>query len=281
MDHEQPEKVCLSRRELLAGAGKLTAMGGLVVASAGGLGFLAGCGDSAGTTSTAAEKQGAKLPWPYAKLNTGDIKQMQELAHGNWFVGFCAYATFSGIISRLREKVGEPYTSFPMEVITYAHGGTAGWGGTCGTLIGAGLASSLAAGPKDGEAILNEVIKWYSETELPIYMPDKPKAVIKTVSRSDSSLCHVSVDKWMKKEGVGFLSAQQMERCGRLSADVAAKTVEYLNQWYDKSFVAANKSPVANNGIPSQYNCMECHGSEVPPVPTPGGGESLLTPAAE
>lgn len=279
MKDEQLESRCLSRRELLAKAGKLTAMGGLVMASAGGLGMQAGCADGGSTTTNAAGKQGAKIPWPYANLNASDIKQMQETAHDEWFVGFCAFATFSGIISRLREKVGEPYASFPMEVITFAHGGTAGWGGTCGTLIGAGLAAALAAGPKDGEAILNEVMKWYSETELPIYMPDKPKAVINTVSRSDSPLCHVSVDKWMKKEGVGFLSPQQMERCARLSADVAAKTAEYLNSWSDEAFVALNKSPVANNSVPSQYNCRECHGTNIPPVPKPGGGESLLQAA--
>lgn len=276
MSDVQRESQSISRRELLAGAGRVTAIGGLIVASGGSLGMLAGCGDDAGTSSSTAAKQGASLPWPYVKLTAADIKQMQETAHENWFTGFCAFATFSSIILRLRDKVGEPYTSFPMEAITFAHGGTAGWGGTCGTLIGAGFAASLAAGPKDGEAILNEVMQWYSDTELPIYMPDQPKAEIKTVSRSDSSLCHVSVDKWMKKEGVGFLSAQQMERCGRLSADVAAKTVEHLNSWSDKLFVAAHKNPVANNGVPSQYNCTECHGADIPPVPTPGGGESLL-----
>lgn len=275
MEKEQGNGI--SRRELLTGAGKITAVGGLALVAGGGLGLLAGCGNSTTTgTSTGAGADGATLPYPYVKLTSADIKQISETAHENWFSGFCAFVTFSGIITLLRQKVGEPYTSFPMEVITYAHGGTAGWGGTCGTLIGAGLASSLVAGPKVGEEILNEVMKWYTETELPIYMPDQPKAQLKTVSRSDSPLCHVSVGKWMTKEGVGFLSAEQMERCARLSADVATMTVEYLNKEIDKSFAAANKAPVAVNGMPSQNNCTECHGTAVPTVPKPGGGESLL-----
>ena len=276
MDPEKEEKSALSRRELLVGAGKITAAGSLVVMAGGSLGLLAGCGDTSTTTTATSKVQSATLPWPYVKLETTDIKKIQETAHDNWFVGFCAFATLSGIVNLLREKVGEPYNSFPVEAITFAHGGTAGWGGTCGTLIGAGMAASLAAGPKVGEEILNDVMSWYSETELPIYKPNKPKAEIKSVSKSDSPLCHLSVGKWMKKEGVGFLSPQQMERCARLSADVATKTVEYLNAKADGKFASANKEPFAVNGLPSQNNCTECHGTNTPPVPTPGGGESLI-----
>jgi hypothetical protein len=224
---------------------------------------------------TEAEKS-AQLPWRYVKLGPQDIKKAQETAHENWFEGFCTYAVLSGIVSVLREKVGEPYTSFPVEAFIFAHGGTAGWGGTCGTLIGAGIAASLAAGAKTGEAIVNQVMKYYSETELPIYKPDNPKADIKAVSRSDSPVCHISVGKWMKKEGVGFLSPQQMERCGRLSADVAAQTIELLNANADGKFDPGEKAPVFVKGMPTQNNCVECHGSNVPTVPKPGGGESLL-----
>lgn len=276
MKQENKKAAALSRRELLLGAGKITVAGGITIVAGGGLGLIAGCGDSSTTTATTAKTQNAALPWPYVKLETVDVKKVQETAHDAWFKGFCAFATLSGILTLLREKVGDPYSSFPMEAITYAHGGTAGWGGTCGTLIGAGMAASLAAGPKVGEEILNDVMKWYTDTELPIYKPDNPKAEIKSVNRSDSPLCHLSVGKWMKKEGVGFLSPQQMERCARLSSDVAAKTVEYLNAKADSKFSAANKEPVAANGLPSQNNCAECHGTNIPPVTTPGGGESLI-----
>ena len=270
----------ITRRSLLAGAGKLAVIGSGIVAVSGGLNLF--------SKAEAAKKKvkASELPWPYKKLTDKDIKKVAEIAHDNWFKGFCTYAVLSGIVIVLREKVGEPYTSFPMESVIFAHGGTAGWGGTCGTLIGSGIVASIASGHKTGEAIANEVMEFYSETALPIYMPDHPKAELKAKNTSHSPVCHLSVGKWMKAEGiaegkgpegVGFLSAQQMERCGRLSADVAIKTVEFLNAWADGKFTPAHKEPVMTNHIPSQNNCDECHGQDIPKPGPFGTGMSLLS----
>lgn len=267
----------ISRRQLLVSGGRIAAVGGMAAASAGSLGFLAGCGSETSETKTeTVSGMTAELPWPYEKFDAAEIKQAQETAHDNWFTGFCTYAVLSGIVSVLQEKVGEPYDSLPIQAFNFAHGGTAGWGGTCGTLIGAGIAASLVAGPASGEEITNEVIRFYAGTELPIYMPDNPKAELKTVSKSDSPICHLSVGKWMKKEGVGFLSAEQMERCGRLSADVAGKTIELMNSYADGDFKVTEKAPAFTKGMPVQENCAECHGDAVPTIPTPGGGEDLI-----
>lgn len=272
----EPSKA-ISRRHFLVSGGKLATAGGVAVAAGGGFGFLAGCGS--GTTETVTKTTSemmAELPWSYEKFTAADIKKAQETAHDNWFEGFCTYAVLSGIISVLREKVGGPYNQFPIHAFTFAHGGTAGWGATCGTLIGAGIAASLVTGPKTGEEITNEVIRFYGNAELPIYKPDKPKAEIKTVSKSETPLCHISVGKWMTKEGVGFLSPQQMERCARLSADVAGKTIEFMNSNADKKFAVTEKAPAFVMGMPAQTNCTACHGDAVPKIPTPGGGESLI-----
>jgi len=247
------EDKAISRRELVVGAGKL-------MAGAASIAVLL----NPSVRAEAAKKKTSELPWPYKKLNEKEIKKAAEIAHENWFKGFCCYATLSGIIEVLREKIGEPYTSFPLEAIIFAHGGTSGWGATCGTLIGSGIASSLVTGPKTGEAINNEVINYYAYTALPVYIPDHPRVDIRTKSTSNSPVCHISVGKWMKGEGVGFLSPQQMERCSRLSADMAMKTIEFLNAWADGKFVATNKAPVFTNELPSQNNCTDCHGSEVP-----------------
>ena len=267
----------MSRRQLLVNGGKFATMGGVAVASVGGLGFLAGCDNGGtGTKTETVAAMSAELPWPYEKFTASDIKKTQEIAHDNWFEGFCTYAVLSGIISVMKEKVGGPYEQFPVTAFNFAHGGTAGWGATCGTLIGAGIAASLVTGPKIGEEITNEVIRYYSNTELPIYVPDDPKAEITAVSKSDTPVCHISVNKWMAKEGVGFLSAEQMERCGRLSADVAKKTIELMNSYTDGTFTVSEKAPAFSMGDPAQTNCSECHGDNVPPIPTPGGGESLI-----
>jgi hypothetical protein len=243
----------LSRRGLIKGA---AGAAGIAALTMGALGFL--------SKAEAAKKSPGILPWPYKKFTPAEIKQVGEIAHDNWFKGFCSYATLSGIVEVLRKKVGEPYTSFPMELTTFAHGGTSGWGGTCGTLIGAGVASTLAAGPKIGEAINNEVINFYANTALPIYVPNHPKAEIKSQNVSNSPLCHLSVGKWMKKEGVGFLSPQQMERCARMASDMAMKTAELLNLWADGKFEPATTAPSIANEIPSQNNCTECHGTDIP-----------------
>jgi len=255
----------ISRRNLIKGA----AVVGAAALTAGGLGLVAKAG--------AAKTSSASLPWPYKKFTAAEIKEAGNIAHDNWFKGFCSYATLSGMIVILRKKVGEPYTSFPLELLTFGHGGTAGWGGTCGTLIGSGVAASLVAGPKVGEEIVNEVIAYYATTSLPIFVPDRPKAQIKSQNTSDSPLCHLSVGKWMKKEGVGFLSPQQMERCARLSADMSMKTIELLNLWADGKFKPMTKAPFMANQIPSQNDCTECHGSSVPQTSGPfGTGLNLL-----
>ncbi len=246
----------LSRRGFLKNTGLVAATAGITLAASGALNF--------GATAAAARESSSTLPWPYKKFSPEEIKKVGEIAHDNWFKGFCSYAALSGIVEILRKKVGEPYISFPMEVTQFAHGGTAGWGATCGTLIGSGVAATLCAGPHVGEQIANEVNNFYATSALPLFVPSDPKAVITAHSISNSPVCHLSVGKWMKKQGVGFLSPEQMERCGRVAADMAMKTVELLNLWADGKFEPTIKSPVMANEIPSQNNCTECHGTNIP-----------------
>ncbi len=261
----------LSRRGLIRGIGKM-AVGatGIAIASAGGLNLL--------SDAEAAQKRSSKLPWPYKKLSDAEIKQAGEIAYNSWFNGFCAYATLSGIVKTLAEKAGGPYRTFPMEALMFAHGGTAGWGGTCGTLIGAGVGASLVTGHKDAESITNEVMYYYADTALPTFVPAKAIAYkdLKATSTANSVLCHISVGKWMKAEGVaedkgpegvGFLSPQQMDRCARMASNMAMKTLEFLNQWKEGKFEAKHEGPSIANHITSQNNCTDCHHDN---VPTPG-----------
>ena len=232
----------ISRKELLSGAGK--AVVGAAVVSIAGLG-IGGC----------QKKSVAKYPWPYVKL---DPQQSGDLAYMNWYKKFCCYAVASAILVPLQEKVGGPYTSLPIEAFKFGHGGTVGWGTLCGSLLGASLAVSFIAG-EDGEDIINDVIGWYTETEFPIYKPNKPKKAIKSVSTSDSPLCHASVGKWMEKEGVEFFSEPRAERCARLSADVAIHTVKLLNLWVDGKYEAEYDDQPMKHEMPSQNNCGDCH----------------------
>lgn len=236
------EETKVSRRGLLIGAGKVAA--GAAIITAGGL-----------TLVSETEARETKYPWPYKKL---DPEKVARIAYENWYKDYCCYATASAILIPLQEAVGEPYTSFPIISTRWGHGGAVGWGTLCGTLTGIGIATGLVAG-KDGEKILNDVIYWYTQTQLPIYTPKSPKTKIKNVSKSDSPLCHISVGRWMKKEGVQFFTPQRKERCARLSADVAVYTVELLNAWADGKYVPVHGSQAKTHNRPAQNNCMDCH----------------------
>jgi len=230
-----------SRRDFIGGSGKIVA--GAAVLTAGGLGFLSGA------------RAKSAYPWPYKKVNP---EKVAEIGYENWYKGFCCYASASGILIPLQKIVGEPYASLPIEAFTFGHGGTVGWGTLCGTLLGAALASSFAAG-KDGEKIINDVIQWYTTTELPTFKPAAPKAQIKNINKSDSPLCHVSVGRWMEKEGVKFNSPERRDRCARLSADVAKKTAMLLNDWADGKYQPSHGSQVKAHDLPAQSNCDDCH----------------------
>jgi len=235
----------ISRKELFSGAGQM--IGGAALASIAGLG-LAGCTKKGKETV-------AKYPWPYVKL---DPQRSGEIAYENWYKKFCCYAVASGILQPLQEKVGEPYSVLPIEAFKFGHGGTVGWGTLCGSLLGASIAVSLIAG-EEGEDIINDVIGWYTETEFPLFKPTAPKTEIKNISVSGSPLCHVSVGRWMKKEGVDFFSEGRAERCARLSADVAVHAVTLLNLWADRKYEAEYDDQPMKYQMPTQNNCDDCH----------------------
>lgn len=248
------EEKKMSRRGLLWGASKLAVgAAGMTIVSIGGQGML----------SKTAAKEIRKWPWGYKKI---DPIKAAKIAYEKYYEGACCYGVVNGILVPLQEEIGEPYTSLPLEAFRFGHSGVVGWGTTCGTLIGVGIATGFIAG-KTGEEILNKVINWYVETPLPTFIPISPKANIKNTSRSDSPLCHISAGRWLKKEGVPFGSAARAERCARLVANVAAKTVTFLNEWADGKFGMVQESQIKLYSIPAQNNCTDCHGARIPNLP--------------
>lgn len=239
-----------SRRELLVGTGKLAA--GAAVVSIGASAFL-------NNANAAAEPQ--QTPWGYVKL---DPQKVADSAYENWYKHYCCYAVAEAILGELREKVGGPYNNLPVEAFIFGHGGTVGYGTLCGTLMGAGIATSFALGRADGEAVLGDVIAYYSEEDLPTYTPKSPKAQVKNTNISNSPLCHISVGKWMKKEGVALKSPERKDRCARMAANVAYHTVVLMNKVKDGTYERENGNPAGSYGITAQHNCTECHGDNVP-----------------
>ena len=252
----------ISRRGLIKTA---IGVGGLAAVTGGGLGFLSRAEATGGPTE--------KWPWPYVKLDPG---KTAAIAYNEWYRVFCGAAVISSVFSQLREKVGEPYTSFPVDAYVFLEGGIVGWGTICGSNAGANIVCNMIIGPRiagpqceNGAAIGADALQWYSETALPSYTPKEPRvkaAIIQTTS--DSPLCHISVGKWMKASGYAFNSPERRDRCARVTASAAYHLVQDLNAWKDGTYKPkATWKPVSNVGITGQQNCTECHGSNVPVPP--------------
>lgn len=267
MEQEKIFDTTMTRRGLLIGAGKCAV-------GAAGLSVLAAALPALSSNAEAAGGLTEKWPWPYVKL---DPEKTAEIAYNEWYRVFCGAAVINSVFSQLREKVGEPYKSFPVDSFVFLEGGIAGWGTVCGSNAGANIVSNVIIGPRiagpeceHGHTIGSEMMQWYSETALPVYIPKEPKQKGKIVqTTSNSPLCHVSVGKWMQKSGYALGSPERKDRCARVAASVAFKLAQDLNAWKDGKYATkANWTPGKSVGITAQQNCTECHGEKVPAAPS-------------
>lgn len=248
-------KKTVSRKEFFKAASRYA-----VGAAAG----VAGLQMLTGAKSFAKGEDAVPWPWPYEKL---DPEYVRKLAHDNFWKYACCYGAFSGIIQALREKVGSPYDQFPMEMMIYGHGGVSGWGTVCGALNGSSAAICLVCDKPTADALINELLGWYTETALPTdrsnqygrnqeygtnkYPNELPQSV------SGSPLCHASISQWCDTANLGVHTLERKERCGRLAGDVAARAVELLNANKDGAFQPVFSPPQ------TVVDCMACHGQNM------------------
>jgi len=80
------------------------------------------------------EYQETESAWTYLPLDPGVTA---ELAYAEYPNGSCMYGIFKSVIVQLAEKIGEPFSSFPIHMMKYGHGGVNGHGTICGALNGA------------------------------------------------------------------------------------------------------------------------------------------------
>jgi len=243
----------ITRRELLIGSSVMA------------LGALSSSAHSAFLPNSGGV--GFPLPWPYKKI---DPQEAASISYNGFYTAACCYGTAKGILMPLQRLVGEPYTLVPLpEAIASGRGGIAGWGTTCGALVGAAVVAGFIAPLDAAESIIRDLFHWFGETSFPIYEPVSAKNVVRTRSASNSPLCHIAAGKWCKKAGKPFKHPEREEWCARLTADVTAQAVTLLNSWSEGTLGSGRRNPRTVYGAPAQYNCLECHSGGVPEMKKP------------
>ncbi len=214
-----------TRREFLSLAGK-----GL-------LGAAAVATIPAVTTAHAADVEAPAWPWTWHHLDAERVKaKVVENFSKN---GGCGAAVCSGILDLLVEDYGYPYNQIPVRLMAHAGGGY-GNRNLCGSLGGAFLVLGLFL--ENPSAARKALYDFYTSTEFPVYQPaDKPVHPVHSVSASE--LCRDSVGKWMELSGFEFGSPERAVRCSCLSADVAAKTCELLDEAFGLVDVKEDPAP--------------------------------------
>lgn len=243
----------VDRRKLLASLGVI---GGSAV-------FSGVCGSMSSHPEVQADETGGTIPspflshssWNYTKL---DPQAIGARAYELYPDGGCMYAVVGSVIGTLAEHMGEPFRSFPLEMMRYGRSGVGSWGSLCGIVNGGSAVIGLFHPEKDREArdaMIGEFCTWYETTLLPVFEPAEPQWTDEAVpSVAGSVLCHISIAKWCKEAGCDVNGVEKKERCQRLAADGAMRLVDILNRKADDPACDFAKL------TPEVKSCTDCHG---------------------
>jgi len=236
----------LSRREMITSIGLL-----------GGAALLSGCRHQsqagADLLQPAANNPGPSA-WAYFHL---DPQEAADRAYRVYPDGSCMYGIVAAVLGMMAERAGEPYSSFPVDMMRYGAVGVAGWGSLCGVLNGGAALIGLFNSEKDTtqrEKLTAELFTWYESTALPAYTPATPEWADRVgAAVPESVLCHISSAKWSQATGYSSTSNERRERCRRLTADGTAKVVDILNR--------SLGNPAQFRNISAETaSCNSCHG---------------------
>lgn len=214
---------------------------------------------TAGAPSQGTNNESEHVEWKHVKL---DPEKVAARAYELYPEGSCMYASFKSICSSMAEAVVDTNPSlskalreFPCHMMKYGHSGLGGQGSLCGALNGAGAAFGLFIKEKSTvDALLAELCSFYESAKLPVFKPENSKFEPMTQSISRSVLCHVSQTAWCHRSGQSPFSEFRIDRCKRLTADIAAMAVNILNRYADNATVNSNLQE-------KEYQrCIDCHG---------------------
>ena len=175
--------------------------------------LLASCGSNGLLSATPAVADEVTYPWPYYPL---DAREASQRSYEIFFERHCMCGPFEAIVAELGRTHGEPYSTFPFEMLKYGAGGI-GVSTVCGTVNGGAMAIGMFVADSAARgALTTELFNWYEQAELPDFVPDNPVNDVEIArSVSTSNLCHVSVSKWCDASGHKAYTAERSERCAR------------------------------------------------------------------
>ena len=180
--------------------------------------------------------------------------KVADYAYELYSEGSCMYAAVKSVLAMtMARPVPVHYDMF-----RYGHGGCGGQGSLCGVCNGVAAAIGFyVTDKKECDALIAEVFRWYETTNLPTYKPaglDKDTVT----SASGSTLCHISMTKWCQAAGKSPFSVERKNRCARLTADTAAKTVELLNEYF-----AGSEKSIKKLSSKKRISCASCHTKDI------------------
>ncbi|MDR0466031.1 MAG: C-GCAxxG-C-C family protein [Deltaproteobacteria bacterium] len=248
-----------SRRNVLGLMGGVMAGGAIAGMVAPALAAAPKPADRAGNLGERFKQTGGDFSWKPQKL---DPIEVATVAHaGFWHQGYgCGYGVLYSIVGLMGEKYGAPYKDFPFSMMEFGKSGISEWGGTCGALLGAAAALALFFPRKDRDAMIDELFRWYELAAFPIYKPNPGTTKVEgplPSSVANSIICHISVAKWCAASKFDARSTERSERCARITADVALKTLEIIQAQADGKFKPA---PLAKSEVFAGCTVQGCHG---------------------
>ena len=190
---------------------------------------------------------GRSFNWTPRKLGPSDIARIADLAYqGVQYKQLgCGYGVFSSFVKFYAAEYGGEYAEFPLDALLHRKGRYSGPGKTCGALLGADKLFAMFWNEEESRRMSEELFNWYEAATLPEYRPCK-KTIAEvglnaegqpiaqdidiSVSAANSTLCTDSLAAWAKSCAEPPSDKARKERCARLSASVAVKAAQIMNE---------------------------------------------------
>jgi hypothetical protein len=220
-----------------------------------------------------------------------NVEAIKEAAYHAYYAGGCCHGAYSALLADF-QRAGAPFTLLPLDFGKFGGGGVAGYGSICGAVLGGVLLTNMVVQnpttppqdetkPQDVRAnLMTELMRWYETYEFPAYVPtqvdakehanaDPAAALVTTLPFGNdpavgnpesmrlapgSHLCHASVSGWCAAQHVSAAGPDKLARCARLTADVAGKTAEMLNQ-----YLGSDRLTFAVTSQNGTTGCTTCH----------------------